>query len=157
MESIKVGLITKTQGLKGDFRVKAENRYLKYIESLKLVTIMGMEYHVKKIINRGGFFVFTLAEFNDINQIEKFINQPIFAEIELVEAKVEDYTDYVVLANGKQIGVVEEVNNYGASDVITLTDGKMIAVSPNLILEVNKTKKQLVVNADVLSEVIIWK
>lgn len=157
MENIKVGLITKTQGLKGDFRVKAENKYLKYIESLNTVTIMGMEYHIKKIVNRGGFFVFTLAEFNDINQIEKFINQPIFANIEVTETVVEDYTDYVVIANEKEIGVVEEVNNYGASDVITLTNGKMFAVSPNLILEVNKSKKQLVVDGSVLNEVIIWE
>lgn len=157
MENIKVGLITKTQGLKGDFRVKAENKYLKYIESLNTVTIMGMEYHIKKIVNRGGFFVFTLTEFNDINQIEKFINQPIFANIDVIETAVEDYTDYVVIANKKEIGVVEEVNNYGASDVITLTNGKMFAVSPNLILEVNKSEKQLVVDGSVLNEVIIWE
>lgn len=157
MENIKVGLITKTQGLKGDFRVKAENKYLKYIESLNTVTIMGMEYHIKKIVNRGGFFVFTLTEFNDINQIEKFINQPIFANIDVIETVVEDYTDYVVIANEKEVGVVEEVNNYGASDVITLTNGKMFAVSPNLILEVNKLKKQLVVDGNILNEVIIWE
>lgn len=157
MENVKIGLITKTQGLKGDFRVKAESRFLKYVNSISIVTIMGAEYHVKKITDRGGFFVFSLTEFNDINQIEKFINQPIFANIEVIETEVEDYTDYMVLAGNKEIGVVMEVNNYGAADVITLTNGKMFAVSPNLILEVNKTNKQLIVNANILNEVLVWK
>ena len=60
MENVRIGLITKTQGLKGDFRVKVDNKYLAKVSNLTTVTILGSEYHVKKIVNRGGFCVFSL-------------------------------------------------------------------------------------------------
>lgn len=157
MENVRIGLITKTQGLKGDFRVKVDNKYLAKVSNLTTITILGSEYHVKKIVNRGGFCVFSLNEFNDINQIENLINKPIFATLEDPESLAEDYVDYLVIANSCEVGVVEAVNNYGATDVITLTNGKMFAVSPNLIISVDETNKKIVVDANVLNEVLVWK
>ncbi len=157
MENVRIGLITKTQGLKGDFRVKVDNKYLAKVSNLTTVTILGFEYHVKKIVNRGGFCVFSLNEFNDINQIENLINKPIFATLEEPESLAEYYVDYLVIANSCEVGVVEAVNNYGATDVITLTNGKMFAVSPNLIISVDEANKKIVVDANVLNEVLVWK
>lgn len=98
MENVIFGTITKTQGLKGEFRVKAQPKYLPYINKLKVVNILGNNYHVKKIVDRGGFFVFSLQEFNHINQIESFINNPISAVIENVEEML-DYAGYKLICD----------------------------------------------------------
>lgn len=155
MKNIELGLITKTQGLKGEFRVKMESKFLKYVKEIGAVTILGNCYTVKRIVDRGGFFVFSLAELSNINQIEGFINKPIFASINFEESSVVDLVGFSVMADGKDVGEVAKVNNYGASDVITLTNEKMFAVSPNLVLNIDKQKKQLIVDKKILDEVII--
>ena len=154
MKNITFGTITKTQGLKGEFRVKANPEFLPYVANLKIVNILSENYHVKKVVDRGGFFVFSLQEFDNINQIEKFINLPISAEIKDYEEKV-NYVGYTVIANNKTIGEVIEINNYGSADVATLKNGKMFAIAPNLIESVNDSEKLLIVNNNVLNEVMV--
>ncbi|PKK96134.1 MAG: hypothetical protein CVV59_00205, partial [Tenericutes bacterium HGW-Tenericutes-4] len=64
----------------------------------------------------------------------------------------------VTLNNGDVLGVVEEIENYGASDVYTVTNGKaetIFALVDGLFLEVDLNNKRIVVDKSILEEVMV--
>ena len=135
MKKIQVGTLTKTQGLKGEFRLRALSEYVTKIPTLKTIFINNNEYHIKKIVDRGGFYVIAVEEFTHINQMEHLVNSPIYALVDESE-KPDTILNYVIMANNKQIGVVTNIDFYGAADVVTLDNGKELPVSKYRIKQV---------------------
>lgn len=158
MEKIEIGIVTKPQGLKGEFRVKHNINALKLFSKLKQVEINNQILNVEKTTDRGGFFVIKTKEYNSINEIENLRNFKVYTFVTNdVANKINNNVGYKVIANEKEIGVVMEVKNYGATDVYTLTNGKTFACVPNLIINVDDENKIVNVNAKILDEVILWK
>lgn len=156
MEKIEIGIVTKPQGLKGEFRVKHFNSTFLVFENLKEIEINNICYNVVKVTNRGGFFILQTQELTSIDEVENLRNAVVFAYVsEELALDVNNNVGYEIYANNELIGIVSEVNNYGATDVYTLSNGKSFAFVPNLFESVDDNKKIIKVNKQKLAEVMV--
>lgn len=158
MTKIEIGFVTKPQGLKGEFRIKPSENVFKILSSLSKLEINGKQLSVVKVTNKIGYFIFKVKELTTIDEVEVLRNKPVFAFVSETDAKqFQNFAGYKVLSNGKEVGVVEEVKNFGATDVYFLTNGKSFPLVPNLVLNVFDEKEEIVVDSKILEEVILWK
>lgn len=158
MNKIEIGMLTKPQGLKGEFRVKHKPSALQLFFDLDQVEINGKTYNVLKVTDRGGFFILKTKEITSIDQVELMRTAKVYTYITDEEAiEVNHNVGYRVQVNGEEIGTVMEVNNYGATDVYMLGTGKSFAVVPGLFLNVDDQNQIIEVDAKILEEVLVWK
>lgn len=156
MKKIEIGMLTKPQGLKGEFRVKHNMEAIKVFYDLDQVEINGIICDVVSVVDRGGFFVLKTKQFTDINQIEPLRTAKVYTYVtEEVANDVNHNVGYKVVADGKEIGTINDVNNYGSTDVYFLSNGQSFASIPNLIESIDDENKVMYVNAKVLEEVIL--
>ena len=158
MNKIEIGMLTKPQGLKGEFRVKHKPSALQLFFDLDQVEINGKTYNVLKVTDRGGFFILKTKEITSIDQVELMRTAKVYTYITDEEAiEVNHNVGYRVQVNGEEIGTVMEVNNYGATDVYMLGTGKSFAVVPGLFINVDDENQIIEVDAKILEEVLVWK
>ena len=158
MNKIEIGMLTKPQGLKGEFRVKHKPSALQLFFDLDQVEINGKTYNVLKVTDRGGFFILKTKEITSIDQVELMRTAKVYTYITDEEAiEVNHNVGYRVQVNGEEIGTVMEVNNYGATDVYMLGTGKSFAVVPGLFINVDDQNQIIEVDAKILEEVLVWK
>lgn len=156
MEKIKIGMLTKPQGLKGEFRVKHNVETAQVFYDLKQIEINNSMYDVLKVTGRGGFFILKTKQLTDINQVEPLRASVVYAYVtEEVANNVNNNVGYSVIANSEVIGEIVDVNNYGATDVYTLSDGRSFACVPDLIENVDDNKKIVYVNAEIFEGVVV--
>ena len=156
MNKIEIGMLTKPQGLKGEFRVKHKPSALQLFFDLDQVEINGKTYNVLKVTDRGGFFILKTKEITSIDQVELMRTAKVYTYITDEEAiEVNHNVGYRVQVNGEEIGTVMEVNNYGATDVYMLGTGKSFAVVPGLFINVDDENQIIEVDAKILEEVLV--
>ena len=132
---MKIGTIAKAQGIKGDVKLNLDIEFEK-IKNLKEMVVGGRKYAVADLQNKpnGIFAKFvgvedrTLAENmrgldvevdrNDLNELAE--NEFYFED--LIGAKVVDEA-------GQNIGEIEDIEQYGAADVIVVNqNGRLYSV-----------------------------
>lgn len=156
MNKVEVGVVTKPQGLNGAFRIKILDIYKDVFAQLKAVEIQDKLYNIKKLIDRGGFFIVQTDQIKSIEKAEQLRNKSVYAMLGAKQIiKLNNNLYYSVYINENLVGKIIEVNNYGATDIYTLDNGKMIAVVPNLILNVNDENMQLQIDENVYNEVAL--
>ena len=159
----QIGIITKPQGIKGEFRARIDGISKDDLKTLNEVVINKQTYHVNKITFREGFVIFNVKEFTDCNQVEVLRNIPIYAEInhELEEGEVliKDIIGFeVVLTTGEIIGKLTSIENYGASEIYVVKSDASEVMFPNVrgvIKDFEMNKKQIILNAEILQEIRI--
>ena len=158
MNKIEIGMLTKPQGLKGEFRVKHKMEAIKVFFDLKQVEINRVTYDVLKVVDRGGFFILKTKQLTDINQIEPLRTAKVYAYVsEEVANDVNHNLGYKVVADGVELGTIVDVNNYGSTDVYFLGNGQSFAAIPNLIERIDDENKVMYVDSNLIKEVILWK
>jgi 16S rRNA processing protein RimM len=166
MKKILIAKILKTQGLRGEVKVKTyslENNVLK--EGMQVFLNNNKSLTIKTSRERVGFLYLTFEGYNSIEEVEILRNEDLFTLEENLENLnnnefyVKDLLGCTVtLNNGDVLGVVEEIENYGASDVYTVTNGKaetIFALVDGLFLEVDLNNKRIVVDKSILEEVMV--
>lgn len=132
---MKIGTIAKAQGIKGDVKLNLDIEFEK-IENLKEMVVGGKKYAVENLQSKpnGVFAKFagvedrTLAENlrglnvevdrKDLNELAE--NEFYFED--LIGAKVVDEA-------GQNIGEIEDIEQYGAADVIVVNqNGRLYSV-----------------------------
>ena len=156
-ELITIGQITRAIGIKGEIKIKPltddPNRYKK----LKSVIIENRQYRIEKCRVDGHDAVylklFTIDTRNDAETLKD-----AFVKIDRVNAVDLDENTFFIADiigcklftdDSIEIGKISEVNQYGAADVFTVSDGKRIVRFPFL--------KKMIVKVDVESSVVIVK
>lgn len=133
MSKVVVGIVTKPQGLKGEFRAVPKNVSMFELENQKKLYINGTMLNVEKCVNRNTFLVFKVKEFTNINEIEKVKNCEIEADDITLKPKneLEQCIGFnVLLSDSTKVGTLVEINNYGSTDVLTIqTNQKQILVA----------------------------
>lgn len=158
MNKIEIGMLTKPQGLKGEFRVKHNQSVMQLFYDLKSVEINGHEYTVLNVTDRGGFFILKTKEITSIDQVELMRGATVFTYItDEVAIDVNHNVGYKVFSGKKEVGTVMEVNNYGATDVYTLTNGISFPFIPGLFIDINDDEQTIVVDPKMFEEVMVWK
>ena len=163
MEYIEIGIITKPQALKGQFRVKPTNYNLFDLKDVEVVTIKGKEYNVEKVILRESFAIFKLEGLDDISQVENLRNVPIYVQEEVCDELSDDEYYIEDLLGSKvvdkmdvEIGEITEIKNYGSASVFTVSkcDGEvMFPHARNVILSFDSENKIVVVDRKVFEEI----
>lgn len=162
MALTEIGVITRPQGLKGHFRVRA---YSNFSFDIKFVIIKNKEYTVDKITDRKTFLIFKLSELNFIDDIEGLRNEVIYANIEKKplekgEYYIDDLIGAKVIADNKDLGVVKNVYQWGAADVFEIEDAKtnksfMFPFARDVLLSFDKENKVLTLDNNILQEIKI--
>lgn len=166
MQKIEVAKVLKPQGLKGEVKLKVYN-----IKDsvLKLGTQVFLKNNESLTINsireRAGFFYVTFEGKTKIEEIEYLKNEVLFVmEDELPELEEDEYFvkdligATVKLNSGKELGVVTEIENYGAADIYTVVKNKteiLFSLVEGLFLSVDLKNKVIIVDESILEEVMV--
>lgn len=151
-EFISLGHITKAQGLKGAFRVRAhsvESENMLILQTLYVRSPSGhmQPFSVESIQKRKGFFVVTVKEITHIDQVAPLINLEVLADKNTFATLDDgDYYWYelvgltVVTTSGRTLGVVQCIIPTGSNDVLQVKDLQneyLIPYTDEVVCDVN--------------------
>lgn len=132
---MKIGTIAKAQGIKGDVKLNLDIEFEK-IENLKEMVVGGKKYAVENLQNKpnGVFAKFvgvedrTLAE--NLRGLDVEVDRKNLNELAENEFYFEDLIGAkVVDQSGQNIGVIQDIEQYGAADVIVVNqNGRLYSV-----------------------------
>ena len=155
---VKIGTVTKPQGLRGEFRVNVFDE--DYFYDMDKVFI-DTERKVEKFSLRPKFAVLKVEGVNTCEEAEELRGLEVKAEkraaraLKKGEYLISDLIDKkVVSKKGKEYGTLVAVDKYGAADVFTVKkpNGKEFTFphTDKVIVEVNEN---IVVDEKILAEV----
>lgn len=168
MEEIVLGKIVNTIGLKGELKIFSNFVVEKdLLKDIKKVKINNKEYEVEKLNYRSNFLVLKLIGLDDINLVENFKNTDVvltqdnnfnlkngeYFSADLIGCKITD-------KNGEFLGEITTVENYGATDVIFIKNGKTEYSVPfltNIFEVVDTEKKQIIASEEFFKVRVLWK
>ena len=160
---MQIGVITKPQALKGQFRMKPMNISLEELKSLDEVIIKGSTYMVEKVISREGFVIMQVEGIDDISKVEPLRNVPVYIEdVEEDELGEDEYYIEDLLQCklqddlGAYIGEIVDVKLYGGASVITVKTNageKMFPHARNVILSLDIENKVCIVDRKIYEEI----
>ena len=163
---LEIGIITKPQALKGQFRVKPTNILFDDMKDLEEVIIKGKTYKVEKVVIRDGFAIMQLEGINSIDMVEPLRNTPIYIE-DVKEEELADDEYYiedmigcsVVDDKGVIIGQVIDVKSYGGASVISINVSNREVMFPHargVIKSLDLASKTLIVDRKIYEEISLW-
>ena len=129
---VPLGRITKPQGLRGAFRVRAHSVESENLTSLKqifLETATGesIEADVRSVQARTGFFIVEVAQIDHIDQVTPLVGQQVLARREdLVPLDDDEFYWFELIGlsvetvDGQPLGTIESIIPTGANDVLSL-------------------------------------
>lgn len=133
-----IGKILKPQGIRGELKIKPQVDEQNFKE-IKTVEIEGKSYTIKTVSIRDGYAYVTFDEIKDRNEAETFRDKDICAlQEDLLPLKdneyyIDDLIGCVIVdENGEKYGRVLDVQNFGASDILTIRDGSEEVLCPFL-------------------------
>jgi 16S rRNA processing protein RimM len=156
---ITIGSIVGTSGIKGYLKVKCFTEDPKDIKTFsKIFDAKGKDYKIQTIVSvKGSVAVVKIAGIESIEDAEKLIGTDLLvdrADLPDVNDGGFYYADLVGMdvffEDGSKLGVVVDVMNYGASDVLeigTLEDGKttMYPFTDDFVVEVDNDARKIIV------------
>lgn len=162
MKLVEIAVVTKPQGLKGQFRAALFVSDFSLVENLKKIYINGGVFNVINVFDRGSFVVFELKEFSDISHVENLRGAKIFAnksdfllgENEILASDVLGF--FISTTAGERLGQVVEIANYGTGNVYTIKNGAdefLFTDANGAVLEINEKSKTVLVDEKLLEEV----
>jgi len=159
-ELILLGDVTKTQGLRGEFRVRPASLESENMATLDRIFIghdaqTATEYKILRTQNRPAFFIYLVENITTIEQAQKLVGQQVFAVLDDMQQLDEgEFYWYelvgctVIEENGRELGQVESIIPTGANDVLQVNHGRREILIPyisDVILDVNIDEKRITV------------
>ncbi len=160
MELIVIGKIIKAQGLNGELKVFFDEKQLARLKNIDTLFVRqkngDLPFFVcglRKAQDQAYFLMF--EEITSRNEAEKLTGKELLADKKLFRKKdvAEGYsfaTGYMLIDQSEgELGIIEDVLQLPANDVAQLSiQGKevLLPLNDNTVIEVNKRKKQLLVN-----------
>ena len=128
-DTIVVGIITNIHGVKGNVKLKSFTENLEDIFSFDFVTTKtGKRIKLQKVGVQKDIFlakiegVTTRTEAEEFKGLEIFLSRDALPKLESSEFYHTDIIGALVEdINGKAIGIVKDVVNYGAGDIVDIT------------------------------------
>ena len=146
-KQILVGKIVAPQGIRGEVRVQT---YTENPTDMKQLTIHGPRlsdgaFHFVRAIPSSSVIIARIDGVNNRNAadllrgVELFINRDDLPRLPDGEYYHTDLIGMRVVRDGVQIGVVDNVQNYGGGDILELDNGDLIAFNSVDVDIENKT------------------
>lgn len=152
MDLLEVGKIVNTHGLRGEVKVVPWTDYPKVFEDIDFVYVKKKsEYErldVKGIKYQKNNLIVRFSQITDINMAEKYKNQVIYAEREIL-GELPEGVYYIadligldiVTEDGEKIGTVSDVFNTGSNDIYEVKrEGKknlLLPVIDDVVLNID--------------------
>ena len=166
-QTLKIGLIVKPQGIKGELKVQPLTDDINRFNNLKEVIIDDKTYRVEKSIIGGNTVFITLFGISDRNVAEtfrgKFLSVTRENALPLKEGRyfiVDIVGCKVVTDEGIVVGEVTDVTS-ARTDIFTLktADGKVCRFPflKELIVKVDVENKNIVLKGKRLNEVTVYE
>ena len=159
MEKQLIGVVTKPQALKGQFRIKPSINNFKLFKKFSNVFIDNKEYRVESCSLRDAFVIVKLESIDTCEQAEMLRNKQVFAEMEIEVETHFDLNNFDVIIDGENVGKIIEINNFGSKDILTIS-GKikaMIPVIDGLIKNIDESSLQVVINKNIFEQVAVYE
>ena len=152
MDLLEVGKIVNTHGLRGEVKGVPWTDYREVFEDIDFVYVKKKsEYErldVKGIKYQKNNLIVRFSQITDINMAEKYKNQVIYAEREIL-GELPDGVYYIadligldiVTEDGEKIGTVSDVFNTGSNDIYEVKrEGKknlLLPVIDDVVLNID--------------------
>lgn len=165
LDKLKVGLIVKPQGIKGEVKIQPLTDDINRFKNLKEVIIDDKNYRVLKAVIGGGTVFLTISGISDRNTAETFRGKFLYVTREnavpLEEGRyfIADIIGCeLVNDKGETLGQITDVTP-NRVDVITVkkTDGKIMRFPflNDLVIDVDIINQKMIVLAKRLAEVCV--
>ncbi len=154
MDYLYVGKLVNTHGIKGEVRLLSSFRHKQeiFIPGFKLyIGKNKTEYEIEHYRKHKSFDMIVFKGFYDINMVEHLKGSLVYINRnDLVLEKnvflAVDLIGFNVIINDKLIGVIKEVLDTPANEVLVLDNKIMIPYVREFINKVDTLKKEVVVN-----------
>lgn len=160
MDLLEVGKIVNTHGLRGEVKIVPWTDYPELFEEIEYVYVKKREEYTRLDIAgikyQKGNIIVRFPQIKDINEAEKYKNQIIYAEREML-GELPEGVYYiadlfgldVVKEDGEKVGTVADVINTGSNDIYDVKrEGKknlLIPVIDDVVLNVDIENKKITV------------
>jgi len=159
-----VGKILRPRGLKGELKVQILTNIESVFVNLKTVYVgkdasSTEEFKVQKSSVQNEFAYLFIEGVVSVEKAENFREKQVFVEKEVLaisddEVLASDLLGFeVVDFQGKKLGVLKSIENYGGSDFLNLGEQIEIPYEDEFIMETNMSEKKIIVNWKNLPEV----
>ncbi len=155
-----VGVVTKPQALKGQFRIKPEILNLKEFKKFTLLTIDNKEYKVEAVTLRDAFVIVKVEGVDTCENAETFRNKKVYAEMEVEVEDNFDLVNFEVELEGEIVGKIVDINNYGSKDICSIKTSKgevMIPLIDELIIDIDEEKLVVIMDKNIFAEVAVYE
>ena len=159
---IQIAKILRPHGVKGAVKVSVNLTDIPF--SIFKKVYLGKQRipsKIVKIMPLNGFYSVTLDTIKSCDEAEKFRNQPIYIERE----EYSQFDDMVLTSDyigvevkteeGKYIGVVVDVDNYGSADILSINCGGTTYMVPLIAdtLQFDKNNNMFIINEQRFMEI----
>ena len=159
---IQIAKILRPHGVKGAVKVSASLSDIPF--SIFKKVYLGksrIPSKITRIIPLNGFYSIMLDTIKSCDEAEKYRNQPIYVEREdySVFDDIVLTSDYIGVEvktkDGKYIGIVVDVDNYGSADILSINCGGTTYMVPLIedTLQFDKAKKEFVIDEQRFMEI----
>lgn len=161
MNLLEVGKIVNTHGLRGEVKVVSWTDYPEVFEDIECVYLKKKNDYerldIKGIKYQKGNLIIKFSQIQDINQAEKYKNQVIYAEREML-GELPEGVYYiadligldVITDEGEKLGVIADVFNTGSNDIYEVKrEGKknlLLPVIDEVVLDIDLENKRVTVH-----------
>lgn len=135
-EKILVGKIVAPQGIRGEVRVQTYTQTPTDLKTLKLYSdkLSDNSFHFVRQLNPQSTVV--IAKIDGVNDrnaaellrgVELFINRSDLPDLKDGEYYQADLIGMRVIRGGIELGVVDNIQNYGGGDILELDNGDLVS------------------------------
>lgn len=150
-QKILVGKIVAPQGIKGEFRVQAFTEKPEDLINLPIVSeninIKDIKF-IRKLKHGSDIMIAKISGLDSRNEVECLRGTELFVyRSELPDLPDNQYYQIDLLSmpvfeNGKMLGTVDNIQNYGANDILELDTGLLVSFD---MVNVDMNKKQIII------------
>ena len=162
---VQIAKILRPHGVKGAVKVSASLSDIPF--SIFKKVYLGkarIPSKIVKIMPLNGFYSIMLDTIKSCDEAEKYRNQPIY-----ITREEYDIFDDIILTSdyigvevktkdGKYIGVVVDVDNYGSADILSINCNGTTYMVPMIedILQFDRTNNIFIIDEQRFMEIRVW-
>ena len=129
MKEVQIAKILRPHGVKGAVKISANLPDIPFSFDRVYLGKARIPSKITKVMSLNGFYSIMLDTIKSCDEAETFRNQPIYVDREDYDV-FDDYmlpSDYIGVevksTDGKDIGIVVDIENYGSADIISINCG----------------------------------
>lgn len=165
---LTLGKIVRPHGVKGDVKVILSLNDLSFLDYTDTIWIDSMQYKVHSIKQVSDGVAFKLDGVNSIEDAEKLRNKEVKVERKYLsklkenEYYAQDLIGCILLfdKDNKQVGKIQDIQNYGATDILIIKDGTeeyMCPLLDTIIVSADYDKKEIIISKKAFLEVVDYE